>query len=97
MRLLQIGTAENLLASHAKWVEAKLGQDSSDRSPEWTESIASGSKSFLETIKKKLGYRARGRSTLEASRSGIHQLREPESHYGDNVERDTDNLHPWNP
>jgi len=97
MRLLQIDTPENLVASHAKWVQEKLEQDSSDRSPEWTESIAVGSKSFLETIKKKLGYRASGRSIIEASRPEAQQLREPESHYGDNAERDTDNRHPWSP
>ena len=97
MRLLQIETTDDLIASHAKWIEEKLEQDGIERSPEWTESIAVGSKSFLETIKGKLRYRARGRSVLAGRHPGVHQLREPESPYGDSIDGDMDNAHPWDP
>jgi len=54
-------------------------------------------RSFPERIREKLGYRARGRTVLEAGSPDVHQLRELESPYGDSMEGDMDNGHPWNP
>jgi putative transposase len=38
----------DLQSAHKKWVEASLHQDEFERQSHWTESIASGSKSFIE-------------------------------------------------
>ena len=46
----------------------------SHKIPQWTESIAVGSRSFIETIKEKLGILAKGRKIFE--KDGGFQLRE---------------------
>ncbi|MDY7036040.1 MAG: hypothetical protein SV375_07765 [Thermodesulfobacteriota bacterium] len=57
---------------------------SSDQSREikWTESIAVGSKSFIEATIKKLGIRAKGRKVVGSGKS--YELREPAVPYGVN-------------
>ena len=46
---------EELIESHADWVDEALKQESKSRDVKWTESIAVGSKEFVEKIKEKLG------------------------------------------
>jgi len=50
---------EELQTSHQSWVEEAVRINSHQRENLWTESIAVGSKSFVETLKEELGYRAR--------------------------------------
>ncbi len=65
--------------THKEWVEELLKDGINSRQGEWTESIAVGSKSFVEEIKEKLNVRAKGRNAIEAGRA--FQLREPVSRY----------------
>ena len=55
-------------------VDESLANGNNHRQNQWTESIAVGSKSFIETIKAKLGTLAKGRKILEND-GGFH-LRE---------------------
>ncbi len=54
-----------------------------ERQNHWTESIAVGSKSFIEEVKKSLGFRARGRSI--AGRNDHYELREDIRNFGNST------------
>jgi len=61
------------------WVEEVLQEGKTVREALWTESIAVGSKGFIEEMKEKLGFKAKGRQI-----HGTHDvcsLREPETSY----------------
>lgn len=57
-----------------------MQKDKPEREGHWTESIACGSKSFIEEVKKSLGFRARGKSVAEIE--GHYQLREDVFKFG---------------
>ena len=80
-RILQFDDPEDLRVSHYNWVEEKLKEHDGNRDAEWTEAIGLGGKSFLQTLKQKLGYRAIGRSVKEGRDSGTYQLRERQAAY----------------
>jgi len=61
-----------LQAAHKRWVEASLQVNESKRESHWTESIAAGSKSFVEKVK--------GRSIKGSD--GHYRLRENVSNFG---------------
>ncbi len=65
---------------HKRWVEASLQVNESKRESHWTESLAVGSKSFIEELKMKLGFKAKGRSITGSN--GDYQLRENVSGFG---------------
>ena len=50
------------------------------RDDRWTESIAVGSRSFIEKVKNELGFKAAHRDVIEAD--GSCALREPDEAYG---------------
>ena len=70
---------DRLRDAHRTWVEELLTKING-RERVWTESIAVGSKCFVEQTKTNLGYRAIGRSPREAN--GVYELRELQSCYG---------------
>ena len=59
MDLLHISTVDGLRNSHKKWVEEILKTKNVVRESKWSQSIAVGSKSFVEDIKEKLGIRGK--------------------------------------
>jgi putative transposase len=65
---------EEFRMAHQELVNGFLANGNNYRQAQWTESVAVGSKSFLEGIKDKLGTLAKGRSLLE--KDGALQLRE---------------------
>lgn len=67
-----------LCATHRELVDLALANDSNNRQSQWTESIAVGSKSFLEDIKAKLGVLAKGRKVVG---DDVLQLREKSKTY----------------
>ena len=68
-----------LRRSHKGWVEEHLGDGAKGRQDEWTGSVAVGSKSFIESVKASLGFRARGRAVIESGEG--YQLRESPASY----------------
>ena len=62
VRLMGCTGLQDLQATHKRWVEETLQPGKPEQQNHWTESIALGSKSFIEEVKKGLGFRARGRS-----------------------------------
>ena len=76
---LGIGKYEFLREAHREWVEEALKENRHFREEAWTQSIAVGSRDFVERTKKALGVRANGRK-LQAS-EGVCELREPQLFY----------------
>ena len=54
MELLGFDDSDRLTETHKGWVEEALEGDGHVRDERWSESIAVGSKSFVERIKEKL-------------------------------------------
>ena len=79
IELLRIDTRDELTRHHRGWIEESLISGKQDRESKWTESIAVGSKAFVEQTEERLGVRARGRSIT--SRDGAYELRESEVPY----------------
>lgn len=66
-KLMELTGFENynaLCVAHQELVGGALANDNNNRQSQWTESIAVGSKSFLEDIKAKLGVLAKGREVI---------------------------------
>ena len=80
--LLQMKDLGELQESCRNRVEQSLLSSDQSREIKWTESIAVGSKSFIEATIKKLGIRAKGRKVVESNKS--YELREPAVPYGGN-------------
>ena len=82
MDLLHISTVDDLRDSHKKWVEEIIKRKNFIRDKKWSQSIAVGSKGFVEGIKEKLGIRAKGRKVVESE--GAYHLRETQAAYMSN-------------
>ena len=61
------------------WVDEYLGNGAEGRQDEWTDSIAVGSKSFIEKVKSLLGFKAKGRDVIEGGEG--YNLREEAAPY----------------
>ena len=84
MNLLGITSIEALQRSHRAWVDQALAGREQARESKWTESVAVGSRSFVETIKGKLGVRAKRRRFSGTDDEAT--LREPQADYVDDFE-----------
>ena len=71
-----------------------MANDNNSRHTQWTESIAVGNKSFIESIKERLGILARGRKILETN-DGF-ELREDVEGYIANSDIKNDDIAPQN-
>ena len=96
--LLGADSYDQLKKSHKSWVEAHLEDGAKERQSEWTGSIAVGSKSFIENVKRRLGFRAKGREIIAGE--DVYQLRERSASYntlfeGKNEDIDPQNTHYW--
>jgi hypothetical protein len=68
--------------------------DNSDKENKWTQSIADGSKTFIEKMKEALGFRATGRKIICAD--DTFELREVLTPYGKASNPDSGNTFLWN-
>jgi putative transposase len=75
--------------AHRQWIEEGLENGLAIRDDRWSESIAVGSRSFIEKVKDDLGVKAAHRGVIEAG--GSYALREPAEAYASNFtgERET--------
>ena len=80
--LLQMKDIRELQESCRTRVEENLATRNQSRDSKWTESIAVGSKAFIEATIKKLGIKAKGRKIVGSKKS--YELREPGVPYGVN-------------
>ncbi len=79
MDLLDIPTIEALQRLHREWVEQALAKAEQVRESKWTESVAVGSRDFVETLKRKLGVRAKRHRFSGTDDEAT--LREPQAGY----------------
>ena len=91
-------TYDQLKTNHKGWVEEQLQGAEESRRDEWTGSIAVGSRDFVENLKARLTYRAKGRDVIEAGEG--YQLRENLSTYKalfgvENEDIDVKNTYFW--
>jgi putative transposase len=77
--LLGAGSYDQLRRSHKGWVEEHLADGATVRQDKWTGSIAVGSRSFIESVKANLGFRAKGRDVIGTDAG--YQLRESHASY----------------
>ena len=94
MGLLGFETYDDLKAADQRWVESAIQTDSRHKEKKWTQSIAVGSKTFIEKIKAELGFRARGRKIIGAD--DAFELREVITPSGNAVNPDSENTYLWN-
>jgi hypothetical protein len=64
---------------YQQWVHDALAEDSRLRQSRWSESVAVGSKAFIEETKQQLGFRAKGRKMNENEEG--YELREASEDY----------------
>lgn len=79
MALLGVHDDKTLSEHHRQWISDALEKDFRQRESRWTDSIAVGSKAFIEQTKEQLGFRAKGRSIEELE--DVCALREANKNY----------------
>ena len=83
MELLDVGTREELRNVYSAWIDKKIESEELTRESKWTESLAVGSKTFVENIDARLGYKARRRKVIEDK--GFFELREHRMPYSNDL------------
>ena len=71
----------DLTKAYRKWIEVTLKEKVGTRDSRWSQSIATGSRQFVEKIKRELGSIARGRQVADTS-GEYHELKETQALYG---------------
>ena len=94
MDLLGFENYDDLKEAHCKWVDSAMQTDNSGKENKWTQSIAVGSKSFVEKMKEALGFRATGRKIICAD--DTFELREVLTPYGKENNLASGNKFLWN-
>ena len=94
MSLLGFENYDDLKEAHYKWVESAIQADNFNKENKWTQSIAVGSKTFIEKIKGNLDYRAKGRKVICAD--DTFELREVITPFGNADNLDSENTYLWN-
>ena len=80
--LLGLNSVAELKEMHVKWIEDSLKADKQMRESKWSQSVAVGSKDFVDKIKNELGMRAVHRRTNKVDES--FELREEQFPYSTN-------------
>ena len=93
VKLVGCKDSTDLQATHKRWVQSALHSNDISRQAHWTESIATGSKSFVEKVKNRLGYKAKGKSVTDDKQQ--FQLRENVAEFGDSRLQRFDNTFFW--
>jgi putative transposase len=94
--LLGLQDENKFLEYHRQWVEGAHSEDFHKRQSRWTESVAVGSREFIEQTKEQLGYRAKGRKINGEEET--FELRETGESYdfdGKNGTLSSENLYCW--
>ncbi len=70
---------EDFQATHRRWVQSTLSDEQPGRQARWTQTIATGSESFVQSIQRQMGAMAIGRRVQK--KADDFELRESESAY----------------
>ena len=93
MDLLGLENYDDLKDAHSKWVDSTIQTNHSDKEKKWTQSLAVGSKTFIEEMRDALGFRATGRKIFCAD--DTFELRETITPYGKDSDLDSGNTFLW--
>lgn len=93
-KLLNFNDMNELAVSYRIWLEGALKGKSNHRDSKWTQSVAVGSESYVAEILERLGFKARGRKSIE--RDGAFELREPDIPYNSILGYENDALRAQN-
>ena len=93
MDLLGFKNHDELKKAHRKWVDSAQKTGIGCKENKWTQSIAVGSKTFIEKMKETLGVRVRGRKIICAD--DTFELREVRTPYGKAENQDSGNTFLW--
>jgi putative transposase len=91
MGLLGFANYDDLKYSHYKWVENALQTYNFKNENKWSQSIAVGSKAFIEKMKGALSYRVKGRKIIGAD--DTFELRELITPFGNADNLDSQNTY----
>ena len=72
-------------------MDSEILTNKSEKESKWTQSVAVGSKTFIETMKEGLGFRAKGRKIIHAD--DTFELREVIRSYGKATDQDFGNTY----
>jgi putative transposase len=81
LKLLDVDSIDALKVLRRIWVEEKMATKQMSRESQWTESVAVGSREFLEKMKKIQGLRTEWRAIEPANGSDAFQLRDKGGNY----------------
>ena len=81
VELLNAGTEDKLKEQHIGWIEEALRTNNNQREARWTESIAVGSREFVNRTWDKLGLGGQRRKIV-VEREGACKIQEPSTPYG---------------
>ena len=98
-RLSGFDNFESFQSAHRRWVRSALSDDKAKREDRWTQSIATGSRSFVEAVKRQMRSFAIGRRVRKKAEG--FELRESQSPYKaffdtEKVDMEGKNLWFWN-
>ena len=93
MDLLGLENYDDLKDAHSKWVDSTIQTNHSDKEKKWTQSLAVGSKTFIEEMRDTLGFRATGRKIFCVD--DTFELRETITPYGKDSDLDSGNTFLW--
>jgi len=92
--LFGLGSYDEVKSCYMKGVENYLAERQTSRQEEWTQSIAVGSRPFVERVKELLGFRAKGREVAGGAHG--YQLRESLARYNGLFNSKNDDIVPMN-
>jgi putative transposase len=84
---------DDLIDAHYKWVNSAMPTGNRGKENKWPQSIAVGSKTFIDKMKEALGFRAKGRKKICAY--DTFELREVLKPYGEANNQDSENTFSW--
>jgi len=93
-RLAGFESMPDLAEAYRGWIDESVQEIRYCREGKWTESIAAGSKAFVEAAKERLGFKARGREVT--GKDGSYELKEPPAPYSGILGHENDDLRPEN-
>jgi putative transposase len=91
--LLGFENYDDLKDAHYKCVDSAMQTENRGKENKWTQSIAVGSKTFIEKMKEAPGFRAKGRRMICAD--DTFELREMLMPYGKANNQDSGNTFLW--
>jgi len=81
LKLLGIGTMEELRILRRRWVKEKIAAKQMARESQWTGSVAVGSREFLEQMRERQGIRIWNREIEQVDDSDLFQLKDGGGNY----------------